>query len=92
MSNEYERSHLKMKEKYIRKNVQQAEDKLEAIQRKMRHLEGALFFIALGLESFYQCEDCYEVDTIQAVRDYIKTLTEGELTELEKRLEHLKKD
>ncbi len=81
-----------MKKKHVRKYVQQAGDKLEVIQRKMRNIEGALFFISLGLEAFYQSEDCYEADTIQAVRDYLKTLTAGEMKEIEKALKHLKKD
>ncbi len=81
-----------MKKKHVGKYVQQAEDKLEVIQRKMRNMEGALFFISLGLESFYQSEDCYEADTIQAIRNYLKSLTAGEIKEMEKVLKHLKKD
>jgi len=81
-----------MKKRHVRKYVQQAEDRLEVIQRKMRNMEGALFFITLGMESFYQSEDCCEAGTVQAIRNYLKSLTSGEMKELEKALKHLKKD
>lgn len=79
-----------MKKKHLRKYVQHADDCMEEIEKKMCHMESLLFFVSLGMEYFSQNGDCYEGKTIQAIKEYLTTLRNGEVSELKKQLEHLK--
>ena len=77
--------------KKLRRDVRRAEDKVEEIRRKMKHINDAMLFIVMGMEASYQSEDSCEVNTIHTIREYLRTLRTEELAELERLLEHLKK-
>ncbi len=79
-----------MKKKHIRKYLRSAEDKLEEVQRKMKYIDNAMFFIILGMESYCQNEGNNEAGTVHAIRDYLKTIRAQDLAEIEKLLSHLK--
>ena len=50
------------------------EDKLDEIEWKMKCMDGILFFVCLGMESYYEEEVCYELNTIQVIQEYLNTL------------------
>ncbi len=79
-----------MKKKNIRKYLRCTEDKLEEVQRKMNYIDGAMYFIILGMESHYQCENNSELNTVHTIKDYLKAIRTGELAEIGKLLSHLK--
>ena len=67
-----ERSSKGMKKKEIRKYLRRADDYMEKIEKKMRCIDSTLFFISLGMEYFYQQEDCQQSNMVQLVKDYLK--------------------
>lgn len=75
----------------IRKHLRRADDTMEKLKRKMHSVDGALFFILLGMEYFYQQENGYEVSAVEMIKDYLTDLQNKELAELEKHLEYLRK-
>lgn len=79
-----------MKKKHIRKYIRRADDYMEAIDRKIDCMDKTLFLISLGLEYFYQKEDCQEVRAIQLIRDNLKALNDNEIAGLHEVLNSLK--
>ena len=79
-----------MKKKEIRKRLRHMEDYMEEMERKVRCLDSILFFISTGMEYFYQTENCFEVNTIQFINDYLKTIRNVEIAGLDKVLTELK--
>ena len=79
-----------MKKKNIRKYLRRADDYMEQIERKMKCIDSTLFFISLGMEYFHQTEDCFEVNAIQFINDYLKAVRNIEITGLHEVLEKLK--
>ena len=79
-----------MKRKKMRKYVRRAEDKLEEMERKIRCLEDAVFYIVLGMEALSQQENCCEANTMQAVGGCLKTVRTTDIMGLYKALEELK--
>ncbi len=71
-----------MKRKKWRRYVRRTEDKLEEMERKIRHLEDAVFYIVLGMEVLSQQENCCEANTIQAVGGCLKTVRTMDIVEL----------
>ena len=58
----------------VKKYLSRAEDKLDEIEWKMKCMDGILFFVCLGMESYYEEEVCYELNTIQVIQEYLNTL------------------
>lgn len=79
-----------MKRKEIRKRLRHMEDYMEEMERKVRCLDSILFFISTGMEYFHQTENCFEVNTIQFINDYLKTIRNVEIAGLHKVLTELK--
>ena len=79
-----------MKRKEIRKRLRHMEDYMEEMERKVRCLDSILFFISTGMEYFYQTENCFEVNTIQFINDYLKTIRNVEIASLHEVLTELK--
>ena len=79
-----------MKKENIRKYLRRADDCMEKVERKMRCIDATLFFLLMGMESFYRQEDCYEVAMLEAVRDHMKMLEEGDIAELHNILNKLR--
>lgn len=79
-----------MKKKSIRKYLRHADDYVEEMERKIKRIEKTLFFVSLGMEYFYGKEDCMEVNMIQLVQDYLKTMKKEEMAGLHEVLEKLK--
>lgn len=79
-----------MKKKQIRKRLRHMEDCMEEMERKVRCLDSILFFISTGMEYFYQTENCFEVNTIQFINDYLKTIRNVEIAGLHEVLTELK--
>ena len=79
-----------MKKKQIRKRLRHMEDYMEEMERKVRCLDSILFFISTGMEYFYQTENCFEVNTIQFINDYLKTIRNVEISGLHEVLTELK--
>lgn len=79
-----------MKKKQIRKRLRHMEDYMEEMERKVRCLDSILFFISTGMEYFYQTENCFEVNTIQFINDYLKTIRNVEIAGLHEVLTELK--
>lgn len=79
-----------MKRKEIRKRLRHMEDYMEEMERKVRCLDSILFFISTGMEYFYQTENCFEVNTIQFINDYLKTIRNVEIAGLHEVLTELK--
>ena len=79
-----------MKKKEIRKRLRHMEDYMEEMERKVRCLDSTLFFISIGMEYFYQTENCFEVNTIQFINDYLKTIRNVEIAGLHEVLTKLK--
>ena len=75
-----------MKKKEIRKRLRY----MEEMERKVRCLDSTLFFISIGMEYFHQTEDCFEVNTIQFINDYLKAVRNVEIAGLHKVLTELK--
>lgn len=71
-----------MKRKKWRRYVRRTEDKLEEMERKIRHLEDAVFYIVPGMEVLSQQENCCEANTIQAVGGCLKTVRTMDIVEL----------
>ena len=81
-----------MKEKgNIKKYLSRAEDKLDEIEWKMKCIDGILFFVCLGMESYYEEEVCYEINTIQVIQEYLNTLRDVDIAKLKKQLKHIRK-
>ena len=79
-----------MKKKEIRKYLRRADDYMEKIEKKMRYIDSTLFFISLGLEYFCQQEDCQQVNMVQLIKDYLKTINNFEVSGLHEVLKELK--
>ena len=79
------------KKEKAKKYLRRADDLVEEMKRKMRSMDGVLFFMLQGMEFFYHDDNCYEVSAVEMIRDYLVTLQDRELAELEKQLEHLRK-
>jgi len=79
-----------MKKKEIRKRLRHMEDCMEEMERKMRCLDSTLFFISLGMEHFHQTENCFEVNTTQFIKDYLKAVRNVEIAGLHEVLTELK--
>ena len=79
-----------MKKKHIRKYLARADDCMEQIERKLEGINSMLFFLSMGMEYFYQKEDCPEAKTVQFIKDYLKTIRTGEITDLHEVLDRLK--
>ena len=79
-----------MKKKESRKRLRHMEDYMEEMERKVRCLDSILFFISTGMEYFYQTENCFEVNTIQFINDYLKTIRNVEIAGLHEVLTELK--
>ena len=79
-----------MKRKQIRKYLVRADDCMEQIERKLEGINSMLLFLSMGMEYFHQKEDCPEAKTVQCVRDYLKTMRTGEITDLHEVLDRLK--
>ena len=79
-----------MKKENIRKYLRRADDYMEQIERKMKRIDSALFFISSGMEHFHQTEDCFEANTIKFINDSLKTLRTGDIAELHKTLDKLR--
>ena len=79
-----------MKKKQIRKRLRHMEDYMEEMERKVRCLDSILFFISTGMEYFYQTENCFEVNTIQFINDYLKNIRNIEIAGLHEVLTELK--
>lgn len=79
-----------MKKKHIRKYLRRADDCMEQIERKMKCIDSVLLFFSMGMEYFYQKEDCPEVKTVQFIKDYLKTIRTDEITDLHEVLARLK--
>ena len=79
-----------MKRKEIRKRLRHMEDYMEEMERKVRCLDSILFFISTGMEYFYQTENCFELNTIQFINDYLKTIRNVEIAGLHEVLTELK--
>lgn len=79
-----------MKKKEIRKYLRRADDYMEEIEKKMGYIDNTLFFFSLGLEYFYQQEDCQQSNMVQLIKDYLKTIKNVEVAGLHKVLEELK--
>ena len=75
-----------MKKKEIRKRLRH----MEELERKVRCLDSTLFFISIGMEYFHQTEDRFEVNTIQFINDYLKTIRNVEIAGLHEVLTELK--
>ena len=79
-----------MKKEKVRRYLRRADDYMEEIERKMKCIDGTLFFILLGMENFYRQEDCYEVGMMESVRDYMDMLRTGDMAKLHKILDKLR--
>ncbi len=79
-----------MKKEKVRRYLRRADDYMEEIERKMKSIDGTLFFILLGMENFYRQEDCYEVGMMESVRDYMDMLRTGDMAKLHKVLDKLR--
>ena len=79
-----------MKKEKIRRYLRRADDYMEEIEKKMRYIDSTLFFLSLGLEYFYQQEDCQQVNMVQLIKDYLKTVKNVEVAGLHEVLEELK--
>lgn len=75
----------------IKKYLSRAEDRLDEIEWKMKCMDGILFYVCLGMESYYEEEGCYELNTIQVIQEYLNTLRTVDIAKLRKQLEHIKK-
>lgn len=80
-----------MRKKQIRKYLQRADDYMEKLEKKMRSMDAALFFISLGLEYFHQEGDCYEVGAVQFINDSLKSMRAVEVADLKEVLDELRK-
>ena len=81
---------MEMKKEKVRRYLRRADDYMEEIERKMKCIDGTLFFILLGMENFYRQEDCYEVGMMESVRDYMDMLRTGDMAKLHKVLDKLR--
>ena len=81
-----------MKKEKVKKYLRRADDLMEEIERKMRCMDATLFFLLLGMENFYRQEDCYEVGMLQTIKEYLDMLQTGDITELHKILDELRKE
>ena len=79
-----------MKKEKIRRYLRRADDYMEEIEKKMRYIDSTLFFLSLGLEYFYQQEDCQQSNMVQLIKDYLKTIKNVEVAGLHQVLEELK--
>ena len=80
-----------MKKEKVRRYLRRADDYMEEIERKMRCIDGTLFFVLLGMENFYRQENCYETGMMDTVRTYLEVLRAGDMAELHKTLDKLRK-
>ena len=79
-----------MKKEKIRRYLRRADDYMEEIEKKMRYIDSTLFFLSLGLEYFCQQEDCQQVNMVQLIKDYLKTIKNVEVAGLHQVLKELK--
>lgn len=79
-----------MKKEKVRKYLRRADDYMEEIEKKMRYIDSMLFFLSLGLEYFYQQEDCQQANMVQSIKDYLKTVKNVEVAGLREVLKELK--
>ena len=79
-----------MKKKEIRKYLRRADDYMEEIEKKMGYIDSTLFFLSLGLEYVCQQEDCQQVNMVQLIKDYLKTIKDVEAAGLHEVLKELK--
>lgn len=75
----------------VKKYLSRAEDKLDEIEWKMKCMDGILFFVCLGMESYYEEEVCYELNTIQVIQEYLNTLWAVDIAKLRKQLKYIRK-
>ena len=80
-----------MKKEKVRRYLRRADDYMEEIERKMRCIDGTLFFVLLGMENFYRQENCDETGMMDTVRTYLEVLRAGDMAELHKTLDKLRK-
>lgn len=79
-----------MKKEKVRRYLRRADDYMEEIERKMRCIDGTLFFILLGMENFYRQENCYEIGMLETIREHMDMLRAGDIAELHKILDKLR--
>lgn len=79
-----------MKKEKIRRYLRRADDYMEEIEKKMRYIDSTLFFLSLGLEYFCQQEDCQQVNMVQLIKGYLKTIENVEVAGLHQVLKELK--
>lgn len=79
-----------MKKKNIKKHLQRADGYMEEMERKIKCMESALFFLSLGLEYFHQQENCHDANTVQFISSYLKAVKDNEVAGLHDVLEKLK--
>ena len=71
-----------MKKEKVRRYLRRADDYMEEIERKMRCIDGTLFFVLLGMENFYRQENCYETGMMDTVRTYLEVLRAGDMADI----------
>lgn len=76
--------------KNIRKELRRLEDVVDNIQTKLHNTAGLLELIRLGMERLYKEEDTYEISSVIVLKEYLLTINNTEIANIQTMLTEMK--
>ena len=76
--------------KNIRKELRRLEDVVDNIQTKLHNTAGLLELIRLGMERLYKEEYTYEISSVIVLKEYLLTINNTEIANIQTMLTEMK--